>query len=772
MSYNSRNSNNNGSGNNESVIKNILTDTPFAEEPSSNYYNQGMSSSLISSELKSDPNDCCFSLCTKSPCLGGKASCGKFKSKNHSFLFWLSCFTFTCLMVSVIVPVILYKLVDVALNEEVVIDSTDAPSYETWQTNTVGKGFDDVKIYYKLWFFDLQNPEDTLTGAKPKVMEKGPYGYHEYFVKFDIEWFDGGDTVTYNSQKYYIFDQDLTGDGLKEDDEFTLPYPALLGFEYYLSAIPPEVTAMITVMMNDELNQKNADIDAQMEVLITQIDSLETNIIVKRQLEEKVAATEESIDLLFNRLHGFVNQSSPTHLLLKNLLCQIPSGVSPYFKQKPGPAWFGWLNDPLLYAAGEFIKAATAESGTVVPWTSAVPGAAVNWTSIEDTRRRRSRDTLKTGKNNAAEVSRYVLYQNMTLMHTCVAAMDSQDPDAYVEGEQFPACTYYQNEWTEEEAEAAGFILPFGSDYANRVDGCDGNMYGRPVITDKIQAFISDIYRSVYLQKVSEEDWNGVPVYRFNLQEKDLLNATFNPENYDYYSFGPSGLLNATVASGVPVFISLPHFYLGSSDLVAAIEGISPDPDVHSLYLDIEPQSGLLARARKRLMVSYMVEDYYLPELEEDALEIANEICANLSSTIETLKPIIDDPTVLPDLNCTLATFTKEFDCLVQKSNWTFNNGGFLLPYGWTSEEVAMPDSYSDDIKDSLFLIENIADGIRAWCILLAIISFLMIVTLLLVNHLRNNEEGKGDWDSSSTSLINKGNPNKSNDPKSFSFSS
>ena len=48
-------------------------------------------------------------------------------------------------------------------------------------------------------------------------------------------------------------------------------------------------------------------------------------------------------------------------------------------------------------------------NGTVIPWTSAVPGAAVNWTSQEDTARRRNPDVFKTGKKNPNEVCHLAL---------------------------------------------------------------------------------------------------------------------------------------------------------------------------------------------------------------------------------------------------------------------------------------------------------------------------------------------------------------------------
>lgn len=100
-----------------------------------------------------------------------------------------------------------------------------------------------------MYYFDLQNPNETLHGEKPVVVEVGPYVYDEYFVKFDIEWTDHGDTVSYNTQKYYIFSPSDSGAGLTEDDTFLLPYPAVLGFQYFLSTIPPEAQAALDYVM-------------------------------------------------------------------------------------------------------------------------------------------------------------------------------------------------------------------------------------------------------------------------------------------------------------------------------------------------------------------------------------------------------------------------------------------------------------------------------------------------------------------------------------------
>ncbi len=109
--------------------------------------------------------------------------------------------------------------------------------------------FQDLQISYSLYYFDIQNPTEVLQGAQPIVTEVGPYVYDEYYYKFDIEWSDGGDTVQYNTQKYYIFNPEKTGAGLSENDQILLPYSTVVGFQYFLGLIPPEANAALDVFL-------------------------------------------------------------------------------------------------------------------------------------------------------------------------------------------------------------------------------------------------------------------------------------------------------------------------------------------------------------------------------------------------------------------------------------------------------------------------------------------------------------------------------------------
>lgn len=436
----------------------------------------------------------------------------------------------------------------------------------------------------------------------------------------------------------------------------------------------------------------------------------------------------------------FVQDSPAFSLLFKSSFCLSNTPISPFFKKSPGQAWFGWLNDPLLVGIQQTLQKAGADSSGL---SSAVPGAATNYTSVSDARRRRNVDTFKTGKKNPHQVAQYVYYQNMSIMHTCTNPMASQNISEYVEGQEFPACAFFKREWNASTAAKMGYSLPFGSDYANRIAGTDANMYGRPVTTDKVQVFVSDFYRSVYLINTGTENWKGIPVKHFTINNKDILNATQNPENAQYYSFGPQGLLNTTDAAGIPVFVSFPNFLNGAPSLISAVKGMNPSASEHSSFLLVEPQTGLLVQAQKKLQVNYQVSNYSMPQLPSDTYDNFVNMCDTLTNTINQVSLITHPRPPYNRPKCALDDMAFFLPCWELPSRWKIENNAIFFPYGWVSEEVELPDSYADDLKNSLVLFDNLAAGVRLWCLVIAGFLFAMICAMLVYMKIEERQGSK-----------------------------
>lgn len=619
-----------------------------------------------------------------------------------------------------------------SINEEVVIDSTDAPNYNSWQTNVYGDGADNVQIKYKLYFFEVQNLEETVSGQKPVVVQLGPYAYDEYYVKFDIVWTDHGDTISYNTQKYYIFNEAETAPGLSKDDDITLPYPTVIAFQYLLGQVTDAQEQILDQIIDGKLQAKEQALEGSIQMIYAGIQASNLTAFQKRAADAKLASATATMETLFTDLYSFTNQSDAGDVVLKTLLCGGPNGFSPFWKVNQFDAWFGWLNDPVLVEVTHLLAAVSNKTGSApMPFNTGVAGASTNWTSIADTRRRRAPDTLKTGKKNVNQVGQFVKYTNMTQLWTCVSAFDSQNLTDFDPTTQFAACEYFHTDWTDKQAEAAGYVKPFGSAFANRIEGTDGNMFGRPVTSEKIQIFVFDIYRSLFLEHTEDVDWSGVTLRRYQLQDRDLQNSTTYPTNAQYYQFGPNGVENTTAATGVPIFVSFPHFLNADPSLQAAIVGLNPSQAEHTTYLDIEPQSGLLARAHKRLQVNYEMTSKTFPTTSPDAIAQAHSVCNDISDALTLL-----NQTDITHLDCDLTLFDELLTCLGAPAGWEMYQDKVYFPYGWADEGFVLPDSDAEDISNSLYLIDDIASAFRFWCVIVAIGCFIGISAMLCRGYL------------------------------------
>lgn len=641
--------------------------------------------------------NCCHNhcLCTRhsvaSPCCSVS-----WKTPFDRTLCGLSgCIVFLMLL-GVIAPLIVNSLVYSGVRDAVVIDSTDSPSYDVWASNF---DTDDAPVVnYDVYLFDLQNEHLALNGSRPVVVERGPYAFLEYYRKFDITWHDDGDSVTYSAQKFYVFNPQRTGAGLFLDDKITMTYPTALGFQYLLQEIPEETDAALDAALEEKIDSKLFEIE---ETIQDREEAIINNPVMSDERKNESLAELERLKALVETvrvgLDAYVESAHPGDTLLKLLLCgNNPNHVSPFWSTDPLSAYFGWLNDPILVAVQDLLNAANMSD---VPWSTSVPGATTNYTSEEDWARRNSPNTQRTGKNNLELTGQYVRYNNMTTQWVCVDSMASQDPDGYIQGEQFPACQHFDHDWTPEEAHSKGYRLAFATDYANRVEGGDGQIFGAPAVSEKIQMYINDIYRTLFLERTSSvTDWYDVTLHRYQLQPKDLMNATSTPEGWQYYQFAPSGLENLTAVGGLPLFVSKPHFLDGDSSLAGSVVGMSPKREAHDTFIDIEPNTGMLARAHKRLQVVYAMDNMNLPEINPSTVLAVAELC-NASNSENVSCPELD----------------AMFACLAIPTDWRFHNDRVYMPYAWADEHIVGTSDDADSIKD-IYFIQDLGNKVSLWC--------------------------------------------------------
>jgi hypothetical protein len=139
-------------------------------------------------------NGCLFNHCHKRTCLSEKITFYWWRSRFHCAVNCAFVFIVITLLFAVIIPPVIVQLEYWGIADEVVIDSRNAPNYDTWQSNFYGKGKKKL-INYDLYIFNVANPMEALNGSKPTLVQMGPYAFYQYYNKFDIKWTHDGDRV-------------------------------------------------------------------------------------------------------------------------------------------------------------------------------------------------------------------------------------------------------------------------------------------------------------------------------------------------------------------------------------------------------------------------------------------------------------------------------------------------------------------------------------------------------------------------------------------------
>eukprot|EP00736_Rhodelphis_marinus_P004749 Rmarinus@m.23516 len=340
---------------------------------------------------------------------------------------------------------------------------------------------------------------------------------------------------------------------------------------------------------------------------------------------------------------------------------------------------YGYFDDPILTAAAAVLGQFDMELD------SRYPGIFSNFSTYEETVRRRGPSRMYTGKGNMLHAREMIKWENMTLLNVCPSAPPLENDTNPDTGERMIAsCPVFQHEWTEEEAWAHGYYPIWATDHANGIRGTDVNQFHRDFNEDAVEVFIDDIYRSATLERQFTYDFKGVKIHRYQIPDWEMYNSSCNPDNNDYYSWGPSGFLNFSTVAGMPLFASKPHWFDASPHILEEVRGLKPNRHLHEVEIDIEPRLGTVVRGRKRLQLSTYIDDWEIASL-----------------------------------------------------GWNYVPG--LLPLFFADEHGEMTDDDADQIIEDLYDNEDLADAIELWGWIAA--GVLMAVTIFVgVRVVRHNE--------------------------------
>jgi len=148
--------------------------------------------------------------------------------------------------------------------------------------------------------------------------------------------------------------------------------------------------------------------------------------------------------------------------------------------------------------------------------------------------------------------------------------------------------------------------------YGNQINGTDGSLW-HPFAKkdDKFYVFSSDVCRSIYARYDRTVHMEGIELYRFVVPRDVLASAKENPDNRAFCTPNclDTGVINITrCKDGAPVIMSLPHFLNAAPRYINAVGGMHPQADKHETQLDVEPITGAVLHAAKRLQFNFYVK--------------------------------------------------------------------------------------------------------------------------------------------------------------------
>lgn len=149
------------------------------------------------------------------------AAAKEFIIKEVAKLKWLTCCQMVLLVLSVLLVVLsvamltgcFHAIISCILHSRLeVVEGSEA--YDMWKVTP-------IPMLLKMYLFNLTNPEQFKNGKKPILQECGPYVWREYHEKVNVT-FNSNNTVSYLQQRWWVWDQQLSGKNTQDDLIFSL----------------------------------------------------------------------------------------------------------------------------------------------------------------------------------------------------------------------------------------------------------------------------------------------------------------------------------------------------------------------------------------------------------------------------------------------------------------------------------------------------------------------------------------------------------------------
>lgn len=156
----------------------------------------------------------------------------------------------------------------------------------------------------------------------------------------------------------------------------------------------------------------------------------------------------------------------------------------------------------------------------------------------------------------------------------------------------------------------------WNTEECNRVGGSDGNIFPMSSVSHKRPVYVyqRELCRLLPFHYTEDvEAMDGILSYRYKMPLNVFDRPETNPDNQCYCHMDsgvcpPKGMLNVSqCAYGAPALISFPHFYLADESLLQSVDGLKPDSEKHTSYMDLHPTLGIPLAGVSRLQLNVQV---------------------------------------------------------------------------------------------------------------------------------------------------------------------
>ncbi|KAH8402839.1 hypothetical protein KR222_002260 [Zaprionus bogoriensis] len=418
-------------------------------------------------------------------------------------------------------------------------------------------------LNFKVYIFNVTNPEMIQSGAIPIVEEIGPYVYKQYRQKKVKHFSRDGSKITYVQNVHFDFDEDASAPYTQND--------RIVALNMHMNAFLQVFEREITDILQGFANRLNSRLNRTPGVRV--LKRLMERIRGKRKSVLQIGENDPGLALLLVHLNAnlkavfndprsmFVHTSVREYLFDGVRFCINPQGIAK--------------------AICNQIK----ESGS-------------------KTIREQSDGSLAFSFFGHKNGSGHEVYEVHTGKGDAMRVLEIQKLDD----------SHNLQVWLNGSTEGDTSVC-------NQINGTDASSY--PPFRqrgDSMYIFSADICRSVQLFYQSDIQYQGIPGFRYSIGENfindigpehdnecfcvDKLANVIKRKNGCLYA----GALDLTTCLDAPVILTLPHMLGASNEYRKMIRGLKPDAKKHQTFVDVQSLTGTPLQGGKRVQFNMFLK--------------------------------------------------------------------------------------------------------------------------------------------------------------------